>query len=201
MNLFRLLQLPSLNAQQDSQTKTDDMRRLALSMAILTQVRVGTLRYQLSLQEVQFADESLRVDRSLLDYAQAAHTTSFGSELEVIRAEGRYLLSRYQREAAYSDAQAAWGRLYNSIGFDVMPEAIAKDDVKTLASEIEKTVVMQQQKEQELPGVTSPDPSQSQPPSQPPPQPVSQSPQPVSPAAAVATQIAAPGGSHAPALQ
>lgn len=194
MNLFRLLQLPALNAQQDSTTKTDDMRRLALSMAILTQVRVGTLRYRLSLQEVEFADESLRVDRSLLDYAQAAHTTSFGSELEVIRAEGRYLLSRYQREAAYSDAQAAWGRLYNSIGFDVMPDAIAKDDIRTLANEIEKTVVAQQQKEQELPGPPLPDPAQ--------PQPAAQSSQPASSATpANATQLAAPGGSHAQALQ
>ncbi|MFM0339575.1 TolC family protein [Paraburkholderia fungorum] len=194
MNLFRLLQLPALNAQQDSTTKTDDMRRLALSMAILTQVRVGTLRYRLSLQEVEFADESLRVDRSLLDYAQAAHTTSFGSELEVIRAEGRYLLSRYQREAAYSDAQAAWGRLYNSIGFDVMPDAIAKNDIRTLANEIEKTVVAQQQKEQELPGPPLPDPAQ--------PQPAAQSSQPASSATpANATQLAAPGGSHAQALQ
>ena len=48
LNLFKLLQLPALNAQQESQTKTDDMRRLALSMAILTQVRVGVLRYRLS---------------------------------------------------------------------------------------------------------------------------------------------------------
>jgi hypothetical protein len=108
-------------------------------------VRVGTLRYQLSIQQVQFADLSLRVDRSLLDYARAARSTSVGSELEVIRAEGRYLLSRYEREAAYSDAQAAYGRLYNSIGFDVMPQAIEKDDIRTLAAEIEKTFNQQQQ--------------------------------------------------------
>ena len=102
-------------------------------MAVLTQVRVGALRYQLTLQEVQFADESLRVDTNLLDYARAAKKTSLGSELEVIRAEGRYLLSRYQREAAYSNAEAAWGRLYNSVGFDVFPTAIESYDIKTLA--------------------------------------------------------------------
>ena len=62
----------------------------------------------------------------------------------MIRAEGRYLLSRYQREAAYSRAQAAWGRLYNSIGLDVLPEEIEQHDVKTLASEIERTLKLQQ---------------------------------------------------------
>ncbi len=140
MNLLRLLQLPSLNAAEQSQSETDDARRVALSMAILTQVRVGTLRYQLARQEVAFTDESLRVDRSLLDYANAAKTGALGSELEVIRAEGRYLLARYQREAAFSSAQAAWGRLYNSVGLDVLPAEIDKHDIKTLANEIQNTL-------------------------------------------------------------
>jgi outer membrane protein TolC len=154
LNLFRLLQLPALNEQQASQEQTDNMRRLALSMAILTQVRIGSLRYELALQELDFADDSLRVDRDLLDYANAAHTTSIGSELEVIRAEGRYLLSRYQREAAYSDCQAAWGRLYNSLGYDVMPEAIANDNIETLAQQIKLTMTRQ---EQNLPRLPAPD--------------------------------------------
>jgi outer membrane protein TolC len=140
MNLMRLLQLPSLNRAEKSQSETDDSRRVALSMAILTQVRVGTLRYQLARQELEFTEESLRVDRSLLDYAVAAKSGELGSELEVIRSEGRYLLSRYQREAAFSSAQAAWGRLYNSVGLDVLPDQIEKHDIKTLAREIQRTL-------------------------------------------------------------
>jgi hypothetical protein len=145
MNLLRLLQLPALNAAEKSQSETDDTRRVALSMAILTQVRVGTLRYQLARQEVQFAEDSLRVDHSLLDYAVAAKTGALGSELEVIRSEGRYLLSRYQREAAFSSAQAAWGRLYNSVGLDVLPTEIEQHDIKTLAREIQRTLNQQEQ--------------------------------------------------------
>jgi len=144
LNLLRLMQLPSLLDAEGTQGGTDDTRRVALSMAILTQVRVGALRYQLALQEVEFADKGLRVDEGLLDYARAARSSSVGSELEVIRAEGRYLLSRYQREAAYSSAQAAWGRLYNSVGLDVLPQAIDKHDVKTLALEIQQTLEAQQ---------------------------------------------------------
>lgn len=140
INLLRLLQYPALNTAQQTQAKTDDMRRTALSMAILTQVRVGLLRYQLARQEVEFADDSLRVDKSLLDYAQKARSAALGTELELIRAEGRYLLSRYQREAAYSDAQAAWGRLYNSVGFAVLPDKVENHDVKTLAREIQRTL-------------------------------------------------------------
>ena len=55
-------------------------------------------------------------------------------------ADARWLLSQYQRYAAYSDAQAAWGRLYNSVGLDVMPDVIDNHDVATLAAEIQKTM-------------------------------------------------------------
>ncbi|WP_256354685.1 TolC family protein [Variovorax sp. dw_308] len=145
INLLKLLALPSLNATQQSQRETDDSRRIALSMAVLTQVRVGALRYQLTLQEVQFANESLRVDASLLDYARAAKKTTLGSDLEVIRAEGRYLLSGYQREAAFANAEAAWGRLYNSVGLDVFPPAIESYDIKTLAGEIQRVTTEMEQ--------------------------------------------------------
>lgn len=144
-NLLKLLQLPSLNRTAKAQTEADDMRRMALSMAVLTQVRVGVQRYGLALQELKFADESRDVDSRLLDYTRAATQTSYGSQLEMIRVEARSLLSRYQREAAYSNAQAAWGRLYNSFGLDVLPAQIENGDVKTVAAEIEKTMTQYRQ--------------------------------------------------------
>lgn len=116
------------------------MRRLSLSMAVLTQVRVGVQRYGLSLAELQFAEESLRVDQSLLKYTRSAAESRFDSELEVIRAEARALLAEYQRYVAYSNAQAAWGRVYNSVGLDVLPETIDGHDVKTLAASMNSTM-------------------------------------------------------------
>jgi outer membrane protein TolC len=139
-NILKLTQWNSLKKAHEQQNMTDDMRRMALAMAVLTQVRVGVQRYGLSLAELQFAEESLRVDQRLLSYAQSAARSRFDSELEVIRAEARALLAEYQRYVAYSNAQAAWGRLYNSVGLDVMPDNIASHDVKTLAKAIEGTM-------------------------------------------------------------
>ena len=139
-NLLKLTQYSSLKRAQTAQNETDDMRRLALSMAVLTQVRVGVQRYQLSLQELKFAEESLQVDQRLLNYAQSAAKSRFDSELEVIRTEARALLGEYQRYAAYSNAQAAWGRLYNSVGLDIMPETVQSHDVATLAKSMRDTM-------------------------------------------------------------
>ena len=139
-NILKLAQYPALQRALEDQNKTDDFRRMALSMAVLTQVRVGVQRYGLALSELQFADESLRVDKHLLKYAQSAVQAKFDSELEVIRSEARALLAEYQRFASYSNAQAAWGRLYNSIGLDVLPETIDNNDIQTLANSMKKTM-------------------------------------------------------------
>lgn len=138
-NVLKLAQLPALERAHKSQNETDDLRRMALSMAVLTQVRVGVQRYDLALSELKFAEESLAVDNRLLSFSEKAAKTQFDSRLEVIRAEARALLAEYQRYATYSNAQAAWGRLYNSVGLDVLPDAIAKHDVKTLAQAMQTT--------------------------------------------------------------
>jgi len=137
---MKLLQYPALKQAHEAQNKTDDMRRMALSMAVLTQVRVGAQRYGLSLAELQFAEESLRVDQRLLNFANSAAQAKFDSELEVIRTEARVLLAEYQRYAAYSNAQAAWGRVYNSVGLDVLPSTVASHGVNDLAKSMQDTM-------------------------------------------------------------
>jgi outer membrane protein TolC len=138
-NVLKLAQLPALERAHKAQNETDDLRRMALSMAVLTQVRVGVQRYDLAVSELKFAEESLAVDSRLLSFSQKAAKTQFDSRLEVIRAEARALLAEYQRYATYSNAQAAWGRLYNSVGLDVLPQAIASHDVQSLARAMETT--------------------------------------------------------------
>ena len=139
-NILKLAQYPALKAAHEHQNKTDDMRRMSLSMAVLTQIRVGVQRYSLALSELKFAEESLRVDQRLHNFASASATSQADSELELIRAEARALLAEYQRYASYGNAQAAWGRVYNSVGLDVLPETIDSNDVKTLAGAMASTM-------------------------------------------------------------
>jgi outer membrane protein TolC len=138
-NLMRLLAYPSVEKSNEARLKVDDARRLALSMAVLTQVRVAIERYNLALVDFENADEASKVDRRLLDYAKAAATTRVDTELEVVRTEARALIARFQRYASYANAQVAYGRVYNSLGLDVLPDRIESDDVASLA----KTVAAQ----------------------------------------------------------
>ncbi len=134
-NLFKIASIPTVRRAGETQTTVDDARRLAQAMAVLTQVRVAALRYDLAKDELKQAEESARVDLRLANYTKASASSRVDSELEKIRTEARSLLSDYQRHISFANAQAAWGRLYNSIGYDVAPTD-SRADLATLSRSI-----------------------------------------------------------------
>jgi outer membrane protein TolC len=139
-NLMKLPQWPALKRAIGNQATVDDLRRYAQGMAVLTQVRIGVQNYGLSRVEYQMADQSASVDSRLLNYTRSAVKASTEGELEIIRAESRALLTEYQKSAAYAQAQAAWGRMYNSVGLDVLPAALDATTVDGLSKAIKDTV-------------------------------------------------------------
>ena len=63
-----------------------------------------------------------------------------GQAGEVARLINQARQAEYQRLASYANAQAAWGRVYNSVGLDVLPQEISGHDVKTLARSLSDTL-------------------------------------------------------------
>src|SRR5690606_2888209 len=120
-NLFRLASIPSIREAGEAQEQLDDTRRLAQAMAVATQVRLAAMRYRIARDDLEQAAESARVDLRLADYTRAAATSRVDSELELLRTEARSLLSEYERHIAFANVQSAWGRLYNSVGYDLAP--------------------------------------------------------------------------------
>jgi outer membrane protein TolC len=140
LDLFRLASMPAVMNANSAQEKADDARRLALSMAILTQVRVAAERYRLSLVDLDLASEEARVDGRMAKFAQASLSSRTDSELEAIRTESRALLAEFQRYAAYATAQAAFGRIYNSVGLDVLPGNVDNATIADLSKKLDKSL-------------------------------------------------------------
>jgi outer membrane protein TolC len=141
MNLLRLVAYPAVEKTNEARLKADDARRMALSMAVITQLRVAVQRYELSLVDLELADDAAKVDDRLAQYARAAVTTRVDTELEVVRTEARAMIARYQRYASYATAQVSYARIMNSLGLDVLPEEVTSDDVKTLAGAVRTSFV------------------------------------------------------------
>ena len=135
-NLLQLVALPSLKATQEQQVRTDEARRMALSMAVMTQLRVGVERYRLAVEDFKLADTAAQVDKRMADYTRAAVTARLESELEAIRTQARAVLGSYQRANTYASAQIAFGRLYNTLGFDPLPDDFDANDLPMLTERV-----------------------------------------------------------------
>jgi outer membrane protein TolC len=135
-NILRLFSLPDLEKTQAEQVKVDEARRTALSMAIITQLRVSVERYRLAVEDHKLAEQAASVDRRLADYTQASVSAKLENELEAIRTQARAVLGAYQKANAYANAQIAFGRLYNTLGFDPLQDDFDGNSVTQLADRI-----------------------------------------------------------------
>lgn len=135
-NLMRIFALPALGKTQEAQTKTDETRRMALSMAVITQLRVASERYRLALEDFKLADTAAQVDQRMSDYMRASVTARLDSELELIRVQARTVLGNYQRVNAYANAQIAFGRLQNTLGFDPLPDDFEANELPVLTERV-----------------------------------------------------------------
>jgi outer membrane protein TolC len=135
-NLMRLVALPAMKDAQKYQEATDEARRMALSMAILTQTRVSAERYRMALEDFRLADQASQVDTRLAAFTKASVTAKLDSELEAIRTQARAVLGSYQRANAYANAHIAFGRLYNTLGFDPIADDFGSNDLPKLTERV-----------------------------------------------------------------
>jgi hypothetical protein len=135
-NVLKLAAYPTVKRTQEAREQTAEARRLALSMAVITQVRVALERYKLALLDYRQSDESARVDERLAQISQAGVSSRVASELEAVRTESRALVTQFQRYAAYANAQTALGRILNSVGQSVLPDELETRDLATVAKRV-----------------------------------------------------------------
>ncbi len=113
-----------------------DARRMALSMAIMTQVWVSYHRYQLALEDYKLASEVYSVDDRLEELMRQAREAQARSEMDVVLSQAEELASRMARELSYADIQAARAKIDHAVGMDPVPEEVSGHDIPTLSREI-----------------------------------------------------------------
>ncbi len=139
-NLVKVFSLPAINRSFEAQKAVDDARRLAVSSAVLTQTRVAAVRFGLLKNEYSVWDEALRDDQQIVKYLQSANQTGLDTELEIIRASARLLITKINRDLVYSGLQAAMGRVYHSVGLDSLPAATASLETASIGKELAASI-------------------------------------------------------------
>lgn len=135
-NLMKVFAAPAISRNSEALVKVDDARRTALTIAVLAQVHISLQRYSEVLRELDDSRRSLEVDGRVRRIVASTVQASAESELELIRAEARNVLSRVQHYSTYALAQSAYGRVLNSAGLEFLPPGSDKQKLSDLSASV-----------------------------------------------------------------
>ena len=138
--LLKLFSLPAMQRNQQAQEQVDDTRALAVTAAILAQTRLAAVRYTLLAHEYGVWDEAAKDDHRIVRYLESSKQVGLETELELVRARARALVSTVQRDFVHANLEASIGRLYNSIGLDALPDSMASTDAGSLAQTLDRQI-------------------------------------------------------------
>lgn len=136
-NLFNAFKIPDTKRVFEQRDEVLNARRLALSMAVLTQVHVSRAQLEFSKREYQSWSNYYKTQSMILDQIYAASKTRSIREREVIQEEMSTLIAEVRYDIAYADLQNAYADIYAAIGVDDIPEDIEKHDVRDLTTALE----------------------------------------------------------------
>ncbi|MBF0139310.1 MAG: TolC family protein [Magnetococcales bacterium] len=137
-NLIKAVTAPELLAQSQLEGVLEERRRLALSMTVLTQLRVAHLGLMEAKMSYETALELSKVDRRLFDHAVAGRDVATLSEAQLIESEADLLLQDARRDLAYSEIVSAASRLLNSLGLNRLPFGFETMDEEQLTQALEE---------------------------------------------------------------
>ncbi len=132
-NLLNIFQASNINDINQINEKLIEEQRLAVSMAVLSQVHIANINYAQSLREYSNAKHYLSVAQRINDLISNAQKISRFGELEMIREEASLLVSQLRNDIAYAELQYSLGTLYSSVGMNFTPENLSQISDNELA--------------------------------------------------------------------
>src|SRR5690606_24106097 len=97
-NLFRAFSLPAVKRANAAAAPVDEARRLAVTAAVLAQARMAAIRYTLLADELAIWDDAVQDDTRIVGYLNSAQQVGLETELELIRAKARRMISKVNRD-------------------------------------------------------------------------------------------------------
>ncbi|HYC03514.1 MAG TPA: TolC family protein [Azospirillaceae bacterium] len=135
-NLIGLLSGPRGMDVAEAQKAVGDIRRKAMTMAVITQVNVAYRQYRRSQEEFQDAVKLDRIEQRIFQTVTAGQNSEARSELDRIRSSTTAIAAQLQRDRSLADMQTALGNIYASLGANPVPELPADVDLKSLAAAV-----------------------------------------------------------------
>ena len=142
-NLLNVFRAPSIKKVNEANTAIIREQRLALSMAVLSQVHLANIDFQMSMEEYETADRYYSVSKKIANQVRNAQKIARFGDLEIIREDASSLVAELRKDIAFAKMQYSVAQVYTSVGVDVVRKENFEDcnlyicDTELYAGEIE----------------------------------------------------------------
>ncbi len=137
--LFNLISGPARIDAAEANVDFVDLRRKAVSMAVMLQVRLAHQHYHLVKRQYLVNRNLDEINVQLNDQIIQEKVAGRTDELTAIRSATNAMVARLRHYLAYAEMQNAAGRLYNSLGLDPLSPAIASGNLSLVAEGLDNS--------------------------------------------------------------
>ncbi len=135
-NLFDVFKVGAERRMAKTREALVEEQRLAASMAVLTQVHLSRIRYEQARKSFALAGEYLGVAERIGEQTRNSAQSQRASSLDLIRESLNTVLAELRRDVAYADLQNSYGRVYVTMGMDLLPENYNEVSLNDLSEQI-----------------------------------------------------------------
>jgi outer membrane protein TolC len=139
-NLVSLIEGPRAIAAARSSVEVAKARRMALGVAVLTQVNLGYQEYLSALEDLASANELDHVQRELSNTALSSEEAEAQPEAVRVRRALQAMAADFELGRARSAAYAALANLYIATGVDLVPADVDVNNLPKLADEVNVSI-------------------------------------------------------------
>ena len=136
-NLLNVFNIGNTRAAAKAQLEVARSQRLALNMAVLTQVHVSYRDYINRKHQFERSNDMFGVDQRILSHTRNAARSSADSKLQEIRASASALMSELRLYQSYGALQSSYGQILATLGVDLLPQELPSHDLVTLSKAVQ----------------------------------------------------------------
>ena len=138
-NLFSLFNGKLNHDVAKTQIELARQQKIALSMAVISQVHISILDYSQAKKEYQLSEEYFKIAKEIFYIIENENSLDVVGNLSLIKEKLNYLISNLRLSSSYAKVQNAYGKIISSVG----KEEIFNEKPKAKSKELEKSVVVE----------------------------------------------------------
>ena len=141
MSLFNLITGPMQIKAANTKVEVSRTRRLAQTVAALTQIHLSYYQYIQALEDYNHIAKANRVEKQILAIAESEQVFEAESKLLFIRRSVNAVRAEIEHGRILSDIYASWGNMYFSLGGDIVPMEFNQDSIAGMSALIKEKLL------------------------------------------------------------